>query len=114
MDVKTTEVFSEVRLIGFHNWPGAHDERAYLRDRHRHVFHVTPVVRVSHGDRDVEFHDLRDVVTEWWNLTGPERGAQSCEHMAADLVTHLTDMGLAVTSVTVSEDGYDGAVVRLT
>ena len=67
-------------------------------------------MRVSHHDRDIEFHDLRDLVEAWWS---PERGAQSCEHIALDLREELTHRHkLTVTEVTVSEDGYEGATLR--
>lgn len=104
------EVWSTVRLTGFHRWPAAPEHRSYLGVRHRHIFHITAHITVSHHDRDVEFHDLRDLIEGWWS---PERGAQSCEHIAVDLREHLTvKHGLTVTEVTVSEDGYDGARLR--
>lgn len=103
-------VWSTVVLEGWHRWPTAPDHRSYLRDRHRHLFNITAHVAVSHDDRDVEFHDLRDLITVWWET---ERGAQSCEAIAQELHDHLTDNAkLTVTEVTVSEDGYDGATLR--
>lgn len=106
---QTVEVWSEVRLVGFHYWPGAPEHRDYLGVRHRHEFHLTATVAVSHDDRDVEFHDLRDIMTAWWE---PERGGQSCEHIGRELWDHLRAEGLTVTAITVSEDGYDGATLR--
>lgn len=107
------DVSSTVKLIGFHCWPEAHDTRDYLRSRHRHEFIVIPRVRVGHDDRDVEFHDLRDHVLDWWRLTGgAERGRQSCESMALSLKDHLTGLGMRVTGVSVSEDGNDTATVQ--
>lgn len=113
MGAVTTTVWSTVRLVGFHNWPDAHEARAYLRDRHRHEFVFTVHVKVGHEDRDVEFHDLRDLIADWWAIDGPERGAASCERMARELADHLTGQhGLTVTRVEVSEDGYDGATLE--
>lgn len=111
--VDTAEVFGTVKLVGFHRWPEASGVRGYLADRHRHEFHITPHVAVGHHNRDVEFHDLRELVAGWWTETGgPERGRQSCEDMALSLAEHLTERhGLTVSRVVVSEDGYDGAVL---
>lgn len=104
----TATVHTRVELVGFHNWPDAPAHRDYLADRHRHTFHVCPTVVVSHDNRDVEYHDLRDIVAQWWQ---PEQGGRSCEMMARDLIEHLSSMGLSVVSVEVNEDGADGSTV---
>lgn len=101
-------IWTNVHLIGWHYWPNAPEPRDYLRASHRHEFHIRPEVRVSHDDRDIEFHDLRDIITEWWV---PEQGTNSCETIARNLWDHLTGLGLTVISVTVSEDGYEGATL---
>jgi hypothetical protein len=49
---------------GFHQWPAAPQRRAYLRERHRHLFHVAVTIPVLHADREVEFHDLQDAARE--------------------------------------------------
>lgn len=108
----TTEVWSKVKVVGFHRWPEAPANRDYLRSRHRHEFNITAYVRVGHNDRDVEFHDLRDLILEWWGFGDNELGRMSCEDIAVQVQKHLHDHGLTVTCVEVSEDGYDGAVLR--
>lgn len=106
------EVWSKVRLVGFHRWPTAHEKRSYLRERHRHEFQFKVFVKVGHNERDVEFHDLRDLVILWWNIKGEERGSDSCETMGSEVAQFLIqEHGLTVTRVEVSEDGYDGAVL---
>lgn len=104
----TLEVWAKVALVGFHHWPEAPAHRDYLGVRHRHEFVITAGVAVGHGNREVEFHDLRDLIEAWWT---PERGAQSCEHIALDLQKALDQAGLSATRITVSEDGYDGATL---
>lgn len=103
-----TTISTTVRLVGFHNWPDPTMGREYLGATHRHQFHVTPTVAVGHDNRDVEFHDLRDIVTDWWE---EQQGARSCEMMARRLIAHLEDQGLTVVKAEVSEDGEDGATV---
>ena len=56
----TIEVSCFVEAI--HCWPNAHEERSYLREPHSHKFRITGVCPVSHSDRDIEFHDLRDEI----------------------------------------------------
>lgn len=103
-------VWAAARLPGFHCWPSAPPHRAYLRDRHRHLFHVRAAVAVRHDDRDTEFHDLMDLVRQWWGPGDRECGAASCEALARDLAAFLGSRGLAVAEVEVSEDGEAGAV----
>lgn len=102
-------IWTNVHLIGWHRWPGATGHRDYLAARHRHEFHVRPEIVVSHDDREIEFHDLRDIVIGWWQ---PEQGDNSCETIARDLWAYLESLGLTVASITVSEDGYEGATLR--
>jgi hypothetical protein len=102
------EVWTTVTLTGYHNWPQAPPARDYLAVRHRHQFVITAAVAVGHDNRDVEFHDLRDVIERWWT---PERGAQSCEHIGHNLAAALDLLGFQTTRITVSEDGYDGATL---
>jgi hypothetical protein len=100
--VKTT-VWATVDLPGFHCWPTAPPRRAYLRDRHRHLFRITAEVKVAHDDRDVEFHDLADLIRAWW----------AAESLAHELGAALCgpSQQLAVTRITVSEDGECGATI---
>lgn len=106
-------VGTRVRLPGFHRWPEAHEERAYLRQKHRHLFGVEAVVRVGHDDRDVEFHDLQDMLRQWWGEGAPDLGRSSCEDLARSLDSFLAGvMGLAVESVTITEDDESWATYR--
>jgi len=106
-------VWAEARLPGFHRWPGAGGHRGYLAARHRHLFHVRAEAAVAHDDRDIEFHDLGDLVRGWWGPGPREWDCLSCEAIARDLATHLAQRGVPVTRVTVAEDGEAGATVTL-
>ena len=120
-----TTVWATVDLPGFHHWPAATARRAYLADTHRHLFRVTAEVRVDHTDRDVEFHDLGDLIREWWRSgdPGPSAGPQeasptrdwgscSCEAIGETLWQTLVVCGLDPVEVAVSEDGEFGARLR--
>jgi len=103
-----------------HCWPGAHEERAYLRDPHRHLFHIAVVVRVNHDERDVEWHDLNQVAQDIVNEMADEIrdglhqfGARSCETLARQLFTVLDENGLDVHCVEWGEDGeFTAAIYR--
>lgn len=115
-----TEVYCSLRIEGIHHWPKCpHREVEYLRDPHRHMFHIKAWVNVSHDDRDVEFIMLKHQIDEY--LVGKyaktdlptsrwvcDFGAMSCEMIAREL---LDRFGLSRCEV--SEDGENGAIVSI-
>jgi hypothetical protein len=116
----TTEVTAKVSFAGMHNWFDAPESRDYLAHPHRHLFLVEATVSVSHDDRDVEFHDLRDHILDWiesfpyWEGT-PTRSmlGLSCEHLARNLLVYLNEMKLRVKKVSVSEDGEFVSTIKV-
>lgn len=96
---------------GFHRWPGATGQRAYLEERHRHMFHWTVMLEVFHHDREVEYHDLLD----FCQINAPcgEMGAMSCEEMASKLAFRLMESypGRQY-RIMVLEDGECGALLE--
>lgn len=113
MTQSNTTVWAQIRMPGFHAWPEPSAHRDYLGDRHRHMFHVQARVPVMHDDRDIEFHDLMDVMRAYWPENG-EWGGCSCE-MIAEAYAGMLIARFAVdwAEVDVSEDGEAGATVRL-
>jgi hypothetical protein len=111
-----TTVWATFTKVGFHNWPTAAQilpNRSYLADRHRHLFNVRVTVPVTHDDRDIEFHELKDFCEAWWPEDG-EMGSMSCEAIGESLAAHvLTEWGIDWVEVEVSEDGEAGATVRI-
>ncbi len=95
---------------GFHRWLKAPDSVGFLRDLHRHIFHVTAYKRVSHADRDTEFillkRQLDGVIQD--TLRTQQVDEWSCEHWAI----HLAE-SMGFFRVYVSEDGENGAQVEL-
>lgn len=115
-----TKHYISVRLEkpGFHCWPEAPDRRAYLRQMHRHLFGVRVTIKVAHGERAVEFHDLRDWLWQWFT-PAPSQSASvrnwstwSCERMAHALLLRLRfHYDLDFANVEVSEDGEASGMV---
>lgn len=106
---------------GLHRWPDAPDRRSYLRHPHRHLFRVEVTCRVSHDEREVEFHDLaeaaevifRNEAVPWHpDASLLNFGARSCESMARTLGHTLQAAGYPILSVTVSEDGENDSTWR--
>lgn len=107
-----TEVFCTLQFEATHNWPGCpFEEVKYLRDPHRHVFHIKAYKLVTHSDRDVEFIMLKHMIQNYLNDQYPshEFGAKSCEMLAHDLIERFE-----LSRCEVSEDNENGAIVTLT
>lgn len=110
MDNTLTTVYCKVQFEGIHCWPGCpFDEVAYLRDPHRHIFHITAHKQVFHNDRDVEFIMLKHRIEKYLIEQYPDHmlGATSCEMLGHKLMNEF-DLVL----VDVSEDGENGAIVQ--
>jgi|HubBroStandDraft_1064217.scaffolds.fasta_scaffold00148_42 hypothetical protein len=114
----TTTVWCTTQIIGFHSWPTAPAAVAFLRDKHRHVFHIRAEVQED-SERGVEFTLLKQRVEAIisdrysWMPTGYDFGTRSCECIAKDIMEGLANACFYVTAVEVSEDGENGARVCL-
>lgn len=112
----TTSALITVRFSvpGFHCWPDAPFRRIYLRDKHRHLFHVEVATQVTHDDREIEFHDLMENARTLLRLEWPgfDFGANSCEMIARKLGSKLQAKHSRPFTITVSEDGECSASVR--
>lgn len=100
-----TNVIVNLQFEGVHCWPDCpFDEVKYLRDPHRHVFHICCKKAVSHDDRDIEIIMLKHRIQEYLESMGKDMGPTSCEMLARTLATRF---GLCYCSVL--EDGENGA-----
>lgn len=111
----TATVWVTHTFPAWHSWPGAPIGRSYLATDHRHLFHVRVELPVAHDDRDVEFHDLLDALTETCDAyRGIHVGGKSCEMLAREIGEALAGrLLLSTLLVSVSEDGEAGATVRI-
>lgn len=101
----------------FHRRPDAPEEVAFLRNEHRHMFHVKAKIEVLHEDRELEFilvkRELESQINNMLEAIGDHR---SCEMMASWFATYIlkrypTPKGRGI-SVEVSEDGENGGIVK--
>jgi hypothetical protein len=107
--------FIEVRFQfeGIHHWPEAPDEVAFLREKHRHMFHVRARMNVHHSDRDLEFIMVKHRLQALVGCFGFDLGRLSCEQMAYEILKYaVVDLARTEVEVEVTEDGENGAVVR--
>lgn len=108
-------IFITTNFVGFHRWPEAKSKRKYLANLHRHLFGVKVEVSVTENNRQIEFHDLKDVVNtiiEKFILIR-KNDAMSCEDIAETILDYLElKYSKNMISVTVDEDGECGSSVN--
>lgn len=107
MDVKKY-VWITTSFEGFHYWKDAPEEVAYLRNPHRHIFHIKLGKSVKESDREIEFITLKSDVNEYLTYQYADSLLSfSCEMVAENLL-HKFDASF----VEVSEDGENGARIE--
>lgn len=91
---------------GFHAYPDAPEEVAFLRNLHRHLFKIRVEIEVTHGDRELEFFLVKryvdSITSEIFALS------LSCEDYAEKIIKKLSDKYKTAARfyfVSVSEDG---------
>ncbi len=102
----------------FHRWDGAPAGRAYLGEKHRHIFFVEVKLEVFHDDREVEFHDLLDfckpIIGQTTDGQPDDLGSMSCEMIANQIAQTVADTyNERWLFVSVFEDNECGAEVSL-
>ena len=117
-----TEVYCTVVIEGTHCWTDCpYPEVAYLRDPHRHLFHIKAYKEVTHADRDVEFIMLKHRIESYIKDKYLARvgsadfstmlcvfGSMSCEMIAEELIEEFD-----LTRCEVNEDNENGAIVTV-
>ena len=110
--MKTTIITTNA-VEGFHRWPDAPVNLAYLADRHRHIFTIECEFEVSHDDRDIEIitqqHQIKNFIRDRYGIPA-EFHSMSCEAIARQIVQFYPEC----ISCVVREDGIGGARVRRT
>lgn len=108
-----TYVWVTSHFAGFHRWKDAPEKVAFLRDWHRHVFHVKLSVCVSHANREVEFFILKEKLDNVLQTEfNQQRFELSCESIALKIIELMqVDEDIDVASCEVSEDNENGATV---
>lgn len=117
-----TEVVVKHSFAGIHNWADCHIENVdFLKHPHRHIFHVTVKVPVTHDNRETEFFVLKNALdTAILNLYKSENdvgcfllGSRSCEMIAKEIIAWLSSCKNAPKAMfcSVFEDDENGAEV---
>lgn len=95
-----------LQVEGVHCWPACPIEDVkFLKNPHRHVFHVKACKPVTHDDRDVEIIMLKRSIQQYLeSYYSGDFGTRSCEAIARELIEKFNLMFCEVL-----EDGENGA-----
>jgi 6-pyruvoyl-tetrahydropterin synthase len=103
-----TFVVIKAQFEAIHQWEECPiSEVDFLRQPHRHIFHVTVKFKVGHNNRELEFivmkHKLEDILAKYNRRF---IGNKSCEMLAEEIMLKLD-----ADFVSVYEDDENGAEV---
>lgn len=101
-------IFVTFQFEALHKWGECPlPEVNFLRDLHRHVFHVRMERYVNHNNRDVEFIMWKRAILDYvqGHLERKDLGNTSCENLAETFAVMFD-----AHKVEVSEDGENGAI----
>jgi hypothetical protein len=107
---------------GIHKYPGADTDPklatgdeydvSFLGYPHRHIFHFTVAIQVTHNDRDIEFIQFKRWLENSFKSGVMQLDHKSCEMICDDLYEFIAsrypDRDI---EITVSEDGENGATI---
>lgn len=109
-----SQIWVTTQVVGYHAWPLAPNDVKFLRDQHRHVFHIKVGMNVSESRQLEFFQEKRRLHTYMDAIFLPRSdeeirfGSKSCEEIASEIL----DFDSNYDWVEVSEDGENGAIVR--
>ena len=109
-----TNIIMNTRFVGYHYWKDAPIKVDFLKNVHRHEFHVEIKLSVDHDDRELEFCFIKDHLSSFLNGRYKNRTfTESCEQIAGNVLNFIwVEYGLSrKVYVKVMEDGENGAEI---
>lgn len=108
---KRSAIVVRTQFEGWHQYNGAPQPVAYLKNLHRHIFHVEVVIDVNHNNRELEFILVKDAINTFIK-SQPFDITASCEQMATMICEYLISVyGERNMQCSVYEDNENGGRV---
>lgn len=110
-------VITKNYIEGLHRWKEAPEHLDYLRNKHRHIFHIICEWEVTNEDRQLEIIETQKMIDKYFDKYCNKKynlcdfHNMSCEQICNELLKQYSDKGLK--QVTVLEDGYGGSVCQV-
>ena len=104
----TNYIWVTTSFEGIHKYPDAPDDVAFLRNEHRHMFHIKVFIEVFHNERDIEFIQFKRFINCFF--LSSELNNKSCEMISDDLAIEIKTMyPNRKIKIEVSEDKENGS-----
>jgi len=125
MKVSKRQIWVTFQKEGIHKYPAALDDPSlatgdmydvsFLGYPHRHTFHFSVAIDVTHNDRDIEFIQFKRWLESLYGDGIIQLDYKSCEMIAEDLAAQINNRypGRSIT-ITVAEDNENGATLTFT
>ena len=87
------------------------DEVSFLKNPHRHIFHIQIKFPVNHTDRDIEFIQMKRKIQNFLKIKydGKDIGTLSCEDICLEIMNEYPNINY----IKVMEDNENGAEINL-
>ena len=115
--VEKKYIYVKFAKEGIHCYPEAGTNKnledvSFLQYPHRHMFHFSVMIEVTHDNRDIEFIQLKRYCEGLYNDGVLQLNSKSCEMIATELADTLEKKypGRDI-SVDVSEDDENGSII---
>lgn len=101
-------IWITTQFEGFHKYPDAPEEVSFLREIHRHIFHVKVWIEIFHDDRDIEFILFKRFINSI--IKEKNLDYKSCEMISDDLYREIADKyPNRKIKIEISEDSENGS-----
>ena len=82
MENKKSFIWITHNFEGFHKYPDAPDEVVFLKNEHRHIFHLKIWIEVFHDDREIEFFMFKNFIKTLIKT-------DSFNHMSCEMISDI-------------------------
>lgn len=98
----------QLQYEGVHSWPECPIEQvSYLRNPHRHIFHIVCEKQVFHNEREIEIISFKKKILDFLDIkNNHDFKDKPCETIAEELL-----IAFDLSKCTVLEDGENGAII---
>lgn len=108
-----TSVVVNIKMPGVHRWPGCNiPEVEYLKNYHRHIFHIKCWLAVNHSDREVEILTLKKKIKDYLKDEYYDSNHDVCffDHRSCEMIAIELYNYFSLEACEVLEDGENGAL----
>jgi len=110
------KIWVTTRFEALHKWPAAPDNVDFLKNSHRHIFHVKLLLNTHHADRELEFITVKreleqECLSQIIEDMETDNQSMSCEMIGMKIKEWAEEKYNRGAEVHVSEDGENGAIV---